>query len=366
MELVVLKPCKWRSEPEPEQYSCSYPGFLGAPFAVTARNCQGCSRCNLRPTAPARQGPDSSKSLNCIHLGRELRLQECKTCKGHTQVKIFACAIHGECTVSMPIASGKKICWGCADRQFSRDFQAKPNDPLCGVVVGAYFHVPLIELQIRVIRAYCGQVPILISDDHSPDGRSESMARICSKYHDVDFVTSYQRIGHAGGDLAAFSRGVLWAHRRGLKVLAKVSNRWLCVVPRWLQDGAIELLRSGRPFAGDRCIDGRVRAPLRTDACLLDVAKWHTADAINRMNSRPGGSYFSEGTINQIRLTFGKDSLLIWPLLHGPHRFLRAPGVLWHQNTSEAEFRDLGKKFGVDLGPEFRIDGSNFLPNYKQ
>src|SRR4051812_20879972 len=44
----------------------------------------------------------------------------------------------------------------------------RAEDPPCGVVVGSYGFPRLIELQVCLIRATCGPVPILVADDCSP------------------------------------------------------------------------------------------------------------------------------------------------------------------------------------------------------
>jgi len=41
------------------------------------------------------------ETLPCIHLGKEpLRTQQCPTCRGNVSVKVFPCAVFGECVVS--------------------------------------------------------------------------------------------------------------------------------------------------------------------------------------------------------------------------------------------------------------------------
>lgn len=52
----------------------------------------------------------------CAHRGEETRLQECSTCKGKTLIKIFACPIHGECSMSKPLAA-ITCCEACPDYQ---------------------------------------------------------------------------------------------------------------------------------------------------------------------------------------------------------------------------------------------------------
>lgn len=45
------------------------------------------------------------KPTSCRHLGPELRRVGCETCGGNVQVKIFACAVFGECALAKKIDS---------------------------------------------------------------------------------------------------------------------------------------------------------------------------------------------------------------------------------------------------------------------
>lgn len=60
----------------------------------------------------------------CRHLGRELRLEKCATCKTATQIKVFACARHGECTLGK-LLPNLACCAGCRD-YFSLAGQPEP------------------------------------------------------------------------------------------------------------------------------------------------------------------------------------------------------------------------------------------------
>jgi hypothetical protein len=53
--------------------------------------------------------------LACIHRGPELRQEPCITCPSGTRIKIFACAIHGDCQLDDKIP-GLKSCCVCAER----------------------------------------------------------------------------------------------------------------------------------------------------------------------------------------------------------------------------------------------------------
>jgi hypothetical protein len=57
--------------------------------------------------APRRTGP-------CVHRGPEVRQEECPTCRGRVRLKVFACGLHGECTVARPLA-GTACCATCPD-----------------------------------------------------------------------------------------------------------------------------------------------------------------------------------------------------------------------------------------------------------
>lgn len=54
------------------------------------------------------------KPGNCRHLGDTVRLELCPTCGGKVQIKIFACALHGECSLEAALAQ-IKVCNSCPD-----------------------------------------------------------------------------------------------------------------------------------------------------------------------------------------------------------------------------------------------------------
>lgn len=50
----------------------------------------------------------------CVNQGKEIRLEPCASCRGNTRVKVFACAIHGECTLAKKL-EGLECCKRCQD-----------------------------------------------------------------------------------------------------------------------------------------------------------------------------------------------------------------------------------------------------------
>lgn len=78
-----------------------------------------CSRCGATtaplPPPPARIARTCQRPADdCLHRGEEIRTADCPTCSGHVRVKVFACAIHSECTLAKPLP-GIACCQGCGD-----------------------------------------------------------------------------------------------------------------------------------------------------------------------------------------------------------------------------------------------------------
>ena len=45
----------------------------------------------------------------CLHRGEVARTEHCSTCRGNVLVKVFACAVHGQCQLSARVP-GVKVC----------------------------------------------------------------------------------------------------------------------------------------------------------------------------------------------------------------------------------------------------------------
>jgi hypothetical protein len=81
-----------------------------------------CQRCTQKPLRlpPSMRKPNVSRACKnprgpCANLGDETRRVDCAGCGGkRTQIKVFACAIHGECTIGKRL-DGIACCVGCGD-----------------------------------------------------------------------------------------------------------------------------------------------------------------------------------------------------------------------------------------------------------
>lgn len=249
-------------------------------------------------------------------------------------------------------------------------FEPRPGDPPCGVVIGSYRWPRLVELQIHLIRHTCGPVPILIGDDCSPGfgpplqpgSRFDRLQAVCAGHPGVTLWPNVERIGHTGGDVSACWKGLIWAKALGLRVLAKLSQRFLVVAPRWLQDGARDLLESELPLAGQRC-RGREVFDLRTEAMLFDVAAWSRPAILQRLlPRRHGHGRFAETVINE---ALGELGGIFWPWrIITEERYQATPGVVWHTANAPTDYRDLAARFGLGLDDDFTTDGWQNDPSY--
>jgi len=51
--------------------------------------------------------------LDCVHRGESLGIEPCSTCPGHVELKVYACAVLGQCTIAEPL-EGYAVCKGCS------------------------------------------------------------------------------------------------------------------------------------------------------------------------------------------------------------------------------------------------------------
>jgi|GEM_PF-3533384 len=119
----------WQWDPDTKQATCCYCGFTTA-FAGDAPG-QIDHECDpaKHPAITAKQGLPIGRSPHpeaisripldqpfaCIYRGPEFRQAPCPTCPSGTRIKVFACAVNGECQLDSKI-TGVKECGDCRDR----------------------------------------------------------------------------------------------------------------------------------------------------------------------------------------------------------------------------------------------------------
>ena len=231
----------------------------------------------------------------------------------------------------------------------------------CGVVIGCYRWPALAELQVRVLRETCGpDVPVLLSVDPHSDERDRGYLALEANHPNVTVSLNLARYGHGPGDLAAFWKGIDWARGRGIRVLAKLSHRFVPTRPGWLADGALDLLASRLSAATRACDrDGPTTWPLRTEAMLLDVAAWGRGDVRGHLNPARGLTRDEPAAESVVWNALAKidpgHRFHPWDLLHAD-RNRRLAGAVWHGGDPASTYRDLAAGCGITLEPDFTTD----------
>jgi hypothetical protein len=229
-----------------------------------------------------------------------------------------------------------------------------------GLVIGCYGWPSLARLQILVARALCGQVPILISDDGSPD--AAALRSLCAEYSDVEFSPNPARLGHYAGDLSAFRKGIDWAAARGLDALVKLSQRFVPTRAGWIAE-LLPLLADAETVVGPLTAGREAKLYWRTEAVAMRVAEWSTIarpklDGDVLMNA-------TELRFNDIIVrTFGRRAVP-WPGLSND-RNRPSDGTVWHTTHPRSAYVDLAKRHGIELEASFYVDGHNRKPNWKR
>ncbi len=66
-----------------------------------------CIACAAGILQPASTAPRAKRPV-CAHLGQQTGWRDCQTCRGKTRLKIYSCAVRGECVLT--------DCATCKDR----------------------------------------------------------------------------------------------------------------------------------------------------------------------------------------------------------------------------------------------------------
>ena len=302
--------------------------------------------------------PPSSRKGSCVHRLEVIERTDWlgSQCDCPQKWK-YKCRVHGQATPSGDAHDGSTSCGECP--QWAPHDVGRVGDVPAMVSIGSYGLPGMVELQLRLIRSHCGDIPILVSDDHSPEGQIELIRESCER-HGATLALSQpdERIGHAGGDLGAFYHALTFARERGIRYVFKLSQRYAIDKRRWVQDTANWMDELGKLVgtASDRCSEGGTRFDLRSEAVGIRVEKWLPhLEAIKPRRLHQA----AEPVVTAVAKSAG--DIVVWPLLGGPDRLRKAPNVVWHTANTESDYRALAERFGVDLdmGRKFFTAGWN-------
>lgn len=237
-----------------------------------------------------------------------------------------------------------------------------------GIVLGSYNMPQMIELQIPCIRYNCGPVPVLISDDCSdgmqptpyPESHIGSLLGMASRSRGVYVWPNMERIGHAGGDMATFWKGIAWGAAIGLDVVFKLSQRYVIDIPNWAGDWANHLLQSELSTLGRGCpFHG---FPIRTEAVGLRVDRWNRPDILAHLTPRRVNYALEHVLYDDIRDRL-EGKLCDWPLM-SDSRPQAAPGVLFRESNGQDDYIRLAAKYGFNWKTVDTRD-SNQMEHYR-
>lgn len=243
------------------------------------------------------------------------------------------------------------------------------------IAIGSYGMPSVIQLQARVIRAHCGDIPILVSDDHTEDCHTDNPARgrelkerlldVCRLEGLIYSQTAPDRIGHSGGDLGAFYHGLMYAKKCGRPHLCKLSQRFILDIPGWFSQATAAMRARGRALSSRQCRYGdQWHFHLRTECVFLDVERWYPL--IEHLKPRDIG-IAAEQHIYHLHRTLREP--ILGCSLFGDDRLDSGPGIVWKDHgdreATEAAYKSLADRYGVQLGDDFTTSHSHLLPNYR-
>ncbi len=263
-----------------------------------------------------------------------------------------------------PNSKGVASCQTCKDYAPPLLQLGEPLTPSAGVgvVLGCYGFPKLTALQVATIRRTCGPVPVLIADDGS--GRDAEFEAIAADYPDVTFWPSEHRLGHYAGDLSVFSKGLQFAHNRGLRWLCKLSQRFVWTEPGWLASAVAMVEGTGHKTLMQRCMDSARGKPVdlkvRSESMVLDVPAWV-----------PFVPEMQRGKLNN------PTEYFIWHIVHREwggrfaewkgltvNRYARTPGTIWHGSHNRAAYERWAKGMGMPLDESFYTEGHQGKPGW--
>ena len=216
----------------------------------------------------------------CAHRGPEQERVQCPTCAGHVEVKIFACAVHGRCSLAKPVPAAA-VCQGCTD------YAPAPDRPEAGQTRHLLFHLypkrgerwrwHARELGRRLGLFNGRRILAIVTDEHSEDfATARSAFPGWDTYLDLRNdpalreVASFEPLFAQVAGLTGPGDVTLWAHSKGVirtgnpAVARWVEAQYATLLDHW--PAVAELLRA-HPLAGSfrRDIQGWQASESRSD-----------------------------------------------------------------------------------------------------
>ena len=243
-----------------------------------------------------------------------------------------------------------------------------------GVVIGSFGMPGVIELSIALVRKTCGDVPILVADDHTPCSMWQMrLMQLPEKWGNVSVVMTGENLGHAPGDIRAYRNGLRWAGEHGIRYICKLSQRFLFTLPGWLPTWCEEMEREKVAVSSQRAVHLHMGFALRSECVFLDVQRCLASTVfMDRINPLHGKIPTSAEDWLAAAINEGGLGPVYRCRLIPVDRFAKREGVVWHNthgrddyhNDGGEVYRQLAEEMGIDLGPEFSAAGWHVIhPN---
>lgn len=234
------------------------------------------------------------------------------------------------------------------------------GEPKLGVVIGTHGSLPYIRLHLELRKRNWPSVPCLVVDDASE--QVEELRALCDSYG-CDFAANERRLGHAGGDMNVFTRGLAWAAGKGVDLLVKFSRRWL-FTDDW-QPNLLALAEESQHATYSNRDDSNGFG-FRTECLGMHVPSWAASEFHSDIAGRTltGQWLLPERLVHIYAERIFKRSatkacrkwvslrpsspreFATWNAI-GTSRRTRFPNVYWHETHTPSEYAALAESLGV-------------------
>lgn len=340
-----------------------------------------CRLCYLEKNKNNKQQP--TKIEKCIYLGKRVRnangsikTELCtEGCAKGTTLDIFECEVYGEATLTK--------CRRCPLKCLKKDISTtikKVEVPkylkyLCdpnkiGIVIGTKDWPHLTELQIKMLRHNCGDLPILIADDCSEgceyhfnkESTYGKLHSLTEKYKGVYIAPNAVSLGHGAGDLSVFTKALSWAKIWNIEYLVKLSRRMLIDIPYWVQYWTHRLIKDNNAVALQKRSDFW---PVYTSCIILKTDVWFPLISELhpvKLHSDKSNLYV-EHIFKKVIDTYFRG--VYTPLtLFKKDVYRKNPGVTWHEACGIESYKELFIKYGVLMDEDFTAQASGQIKNF--
>lgn len=289
---------------------------------------------------------------------------ECRT--------VYSCGIHTNVVVAATIP-GMTQCV-CNDFE-SKIATAKPFTYADAVVSIGHYNMPCtVEFHIKSINNNCGSVPVIVTDDFTElayntdetKGRvvlkasalesKQRLAGICAT-HNVPLMTSgVNRMGHVGGDLAAFYNGMVYAKEIGARYMIKLSQRFFVDKHLWVQKMVHFMDRENADLMTNEheSKNGILVFPIRSEFMVMRVSKFGSDAILQHLYPRR-----MQGMAGEIHMTavvqMAQGKTISCPMFTA-NRGRKHPGLVWYEQPDARDaYIEAYKKYNVEMSDGFHL-----------